>query len=194
MDPPVLSPYFFRDLANGIHQQMFFWGQDVLHPEGNFLVSQGFHRSPSPGLKGTSCYRKKWQGGHIELYGSCAGWYGKKGGFTYISPQGRCVRWLSEKETPIPGQWQVDLIDTRTTKAELYQAFLPFLDWLIAYEQAALARFGTDYREANFQKFKKVPKAKAWLHPAKSLRWFQCFRDNPLLLERPKKFSQQSYA
>ena len=82
----TIAPFFLRDLAEGIQQQMYFWGQDVRRPEGNFLVEQGFARSPTTGLKGTSCYRRDWQGGHIELYGSCAGWYGKSNGFTFIRP------------------------------------------------------------------------------------------------------------
>ena len=73
---PTIANHFFLDLAEGIQQQMYFWGQDVIRPEGNFLVEQGFVRSPSEGAKGTSCYRLPWQNGHIELYGACAGWYG----------------------------------------------------------------------------------------------------------------------
>jgi len=172
---PQLAPYFFRDLAEGIQQQMFFWGQDVSRPDGNFLVEQGFERSPSLGIKGTSRYRLPWQEGHIELYGSCAGWYGEDSGFSFIRPRHRCVIWLSGSETPIPGA--------------LYQASLPFLDWLIAYEHGVLDCFGKDYREKNYRKYAKVPKAKEWLKPAAALSWFQCFRESPELLVRPKKFS-----
>ena len=58
-----LSPGLFRDLSEGIQQLMYFWGLDVIHPEGNFLLTNGFDRSPSKGMKGTSCYRKSWQSG-----------------------------------------------------------------------------------------------------------------------------------
>lgn len=183
-----LSPFHFRDLADGIQQQMFFWGQDVLHPKGNFFTLQGFHRSPSTGLKGTSCYRKEWREGHIELYGSCAGWYGEGGGFTFIRPQRRCVLWRSDQTTPVPGQWQTKFFETRSGRRELHQASLPFLDWLIDHEQAALANFGHSYRETNYRTFKKSARGKAWLQPADAVRWFQCFRDNPILLERPRNF------
>ena len=63
-----------RDLTAGLKQQMFFWGRDVVHPDGNLLVRQGFSKSPSAGLQGTSCYGLDWQGGRIELHGACAGW------------------------------------------------------------------------------------------------------------------------
>ncbi|MGC6467726.1 MAG: hypothetical protein ACON5N_19260 [Akkermansiaceae bacterium] len=86
-DRQSIAPHVLRDLANGLQQQMFFWGQDVVRPERNLLVEQGFSRSPSRGLKGTSCYRREWQGGHVELYGSCAGWYGEERGFCVHSSQ-----------------------------------------------------------------------------------------------------------
>lgn len=186
----TIAPYFLRDLADGIQQQMFFWGQDVSHPEGNFLVTQGFERSASLGIKGTSRYRLPWQGGYIELYGACAGWYGPQGGFTFIRPRRRCAIWLSEKETPIPGAWQQEFIAKDTERSDLYLASLPFLDWLITYEYKVLEHFGTSYREENYWKYRKVPKAKAWLKPEVALRWFKRFRENPEFLERPKSFSK----
>lgn len=186
----ILKPYFLRDLAEGIQQQMYFWGQDVLRPEGNFFVEQGFERLPSTGIKGTSCYRKEWQGGSIELYGACAGWYGENGGFAFIRPRRRCVVWNSAEETPIPGEWQLDLMDKSASKSDLYEASLPFLNWLIEHEQSVLDRFGIEYRNANYLSYKKVPKAKAWLQPEEALQWFKCFRDTPDQLVRPKNITR----
>ncbi len=192
-DIPSFAPYFIRDLADGIQQQMFFWGQDVCRPEGNFLVTQGFERSASLGAKGTSRYRLPWQKGHIELYGSCAGWYGPEVGFTFIRPRRRCAIWLSGTETPIPGAWQRKLIEQGTKSRELHLASRPFLDWMIAYEHAVLTRFGHSYREANYERYRKVPKAKTWLRPESALSWLQCFRHHPDQLIRPKKYSRQTH-
>ncbi len=189
----TIAPYFIRDLANGIQQQMIFWGQDVNHPKGNFLVEQGFTRNPSLGLKGTSRYRLPWQDGHIELYGSCAGWYGPEQGFTFIRPRKRCAIWLSGNETPIPGAWQQEFIARATNPNDLYLASIPFLDWLIIYEKSVIERFGDSYREANYLNYKKVPKAKTWLEPKAALQWLECFRHTPELLTRPKHFSYRPY-
>lgn len=186
-----IAPYFIRDLADGIQQQMFFWGQDVTHPNGNFLVKQGFERSASLGAKGTSRYRLPWQNGHIELYGSCAGWYGPEQGFTFIRPRRLCALWLSGKETPVPGVWQPELIGKATNRSQLYLRSHPFLDWLLTYEHAVLDHFGSNYRKENYWKYKKVPKAKAWLQPEAALQWLQCFRKTPKLLTRPKHFVHQ---
>ncbi len=186
----TLSPHFFQDLAEGILQQMFFWGQDVSRPEGNFLVAQGFERSSTHASKGTSRYRLPWQNGHIELYGACAGWYGAEGGFTFIRPRRRCAIWLSNKETPTPGAWQQKYIGQRTKKSDLYLASLPFLDWLISHEQEVVSHFGSSYRQSNHWKYDKLPKAKAWIEPEAALQWFQCFRDTPDQLTRPKHFAK----
>ena len=193
-EKPTIAPYFLRDLAEGIQQQMYFWGQDVLRPEGNFLVEQGFIRSPSTGLKGTSCYRRAWQQGHIELYGSCAGWYDKSGGFTFIRPWQHCVIWRSGETTPIPGSWQKEHIEHSATKNQIYQASLPFLDWLISYEYAVLAKFGKAYRQKNYWDYRKKSRTKAWVEPFTALSWFQCYREHPEQLVRPRKLSQSLHA
>ena len=186
-----IAPCSLRDLAEGIQQQMYFWGQDVLRPGGNYLVKQGFVRLPSKGAKGTSCYQLDWQGGRVELYGSCAGWYGRPASFAFLRPRRRCVIWRSEVDSPIPGEWDRRLIVTEATREELYQASLPFLDWLIAYEEEVLAEFGSDYREENFRRYRKVPKAKVWLKPELALGWFRDFRERPLELRRPKQLTRE---
>ena len=183
-----LASCHFRDLAEGLQQQMFFWGQDVIHPRGNQLVQNNFHRLPSKGLTGTSCYRREWQDGHLELYGSCAGWYGPDGGFAFIRPRKRIVIWTG-KTTPTPGLWQPEFIKRGFKKEELYASALPFLDWLIDYEETILNRCGREYRNKNHYCYDQVPKATSWLHPEAALRWFTLFRQRPNEIVRPKKLS-----
>ncbi|MFU8894447.1 MAG: hypothetical protein ACNA8L_12555 [Luteolibacter sp.] len=113
----------FRDLADGMRQQMFFWGRDAIHPDGNLFVHAGFQKRASTGLQGTSCYSLDWQDGVIELHGSHAGWIGQSGGFLFIRPIGRCVRWL-DMALPIPGDWKAEQYDTRADTA-LHALALP---------------------------------------------------------------------
>ena len=190
----TISARVMRDLANGLQQQMFFWGQDVIHPAGNALRDYGFQRSPTTGLKGTSCYKLDWAGGHLELYGSCVGWYGNGKGFTFIRPEKRCVVWNSSEESPIPGAWQQELISKDSSREDLYKASLPFLDWLISYEESILKTHGEAYREEAYQRYQKVPKAKAWIEPKVALQWFKCLRNTPDQIVTPKRFmAQQMY-
>lgn len=170
---------------------MFFWGRDVMHPGGNFLVNQGFQRDPSAGLKGTSRYRLPWQGGCIELYGACAGWYGVERGFTFIRPRRRCAIWLSGETLPVPGSWRTELIDTTATKGDLYATSLPFINWLISYEREVRASLGGSYRQQTYGQYRKVPKARAWIEPEAALCWFEQYRHAPGELVRPKILSQQ---
>lgn len=189
-----LAPCHLRDLAEGLQQQMFFWGQDVIHPAGNQLVAQGFERLPSKGLKGTSRYRREWQDGHLELYGSCAGWYGPNGGFAFIRPRKRVVIWTSGDTTPTPGLWQPEFIKTGIHKTELHAASLPFLDWLLSYEKNILTQFGPAYREENYHQYQKVPKATSWISPELALKWFTIFRNHPEQLIRPKSLTSSNFS
>ena len=188
-----LPPCFFRDLAEGLQQQMFFWGRDVLHPSDNLLVAQGFQRSPSTGIKGTSCYRREWQEGHLELYGSCAGWYGEERGFVFIRPKRGCFVWRTPGSTPVPGKWQNDLIDRKAGRDELYQWSKPFLDWLLSYEETQLDRFGPRYRENQYHEYARVPKTKSWLPPSQGRQWFRMFREQPDSLVRPKNLMRDRH-
>lgn len=182
--PASITARTLRELANGLQQFMFFWGQDILHPAGNIMVQEGFSRRPSTGLKGTSCYHRPWQGGALELYGSCAGWYGKDGGFTFIRPQKRCVIWDSGEETPIPGVWQPECIK-KCTREELHQAAQPFLDWLLSYEENILEFYGEAYRVNVYQRYCNVSHSKPWKEPTDAIQWFKGFRDSPEELSTP---------
>ena len=181
-----------RDLANGLQQQMFFWGKDVVHPSGNFFVQQGFKRSASVGLKGTSCYRLPWEGGVIELYGSCAGWYGPEGGFVFIRPRRLCTMWDSSSVTPIPGVWQKEHIRKSMSPSEVYRAALPFLNWLISYEYVVQKHLGAAHRQNGHRLYKNLPKSKIWLPPQLALEWFECLCNTPQDLIRPKLMMKEA--
>lgn len=178
-----------RDLTAGLKQQMFFWGKDVVHPDGNLLVRQGFTKSPSAGLQGTSCYGLDWQGGRIELHGACAGWYPRDGGegFIFIRPLGKCHVWLGGS-APVPGEWPAGLI-APTDFEKLHACAAPFLDWWLQSEAWIDELLGGSYRTNCFRHFKKLPKSKPWLPPADALRWVAQLRDDPRLVARAKRFA-----
>ena len=175
-----------RDLSAGFSQQMYYWGRDVLHPDGNLLIAHGFSKRPSEGLQGTSCYSRPWQGGQLELHGSHAGWFGKHGGFLFIRPLGRCVRWLDDLP-PVPGNWQPERFETRAGAA-LREVSIPFLDWWLEYESAILMCHGKSYRDACYRQYKKLPKSRAWLPPSHAVRWISGLREDPKNLLRSARF------
>jgi hypothetical protein len=177
----------FRDLADGMRQQMYFWGRDAIHPDGNLFVHSGFQKRESTGLQGTSCYALDWHGGVIELHGSHAGWIGRHGGFLFIRPLGRCVRWL-DAALPVPGNWLPDQYDTRAD-ATLHALASPFFDWWLAHEAHVSRTAGPEFRDACFRQFKKLPKTRPWLTPANAIRWITQLRDQPTTVPRARRFS-----
>lgn len=194
--PPLSIPFqsFFRDLAAGFDQQMYYWGRDAIHPDGNLFVRSGFQKRPSTGLQGTSCYSLPWQGGVIELHGSHAGWIGEGsncrwtegGGFLYVRPLKRCVRWL-DASPPVPGFWPKELTDT-ADPAALHALAIPFLDWWLAHEREVARLAGPRFRDNCHRQYRKLPKTRPWLPPAPAIRWITTFRDAPESLTRARRF------
>lgn len=177
-----------RDLTAGLKQHMFFWGRDVVHPDGNLLVRQGFEKSPSAGLQGTSCYGRNWQGGRIELHGACVGWYPKNHGegFIFIRPLGKCHVWLGHS-APVPGEWSTDLIAPPDPQ-KLHERAGPFLDWWVQSEQWIDDLLGGSYRTNCYRHFKRLPKSRAWLAPEQAVKWVTRLRDDPSATPRSKHF------
>ena len=169
-------------------QQMYFWGKDVVHPEGNLFVRTGFEKQASTGLQGTSCYRLPWQGGAIELHGSYAGWLGKEEGMLFVRPLGRCVRWLGS-EPPVPGKWPRERYVSKAD-ALLHAAARPFLSWWLAHENEVLQLTGSAHRESCYKSYKNLPRSRAWLSPDLTLRWITGLRDHPYELPRARRFAE----
>lgn len=177
---------YFRDLAAGFDQQMYFWGRDAAHHAGNLFVRSGFQKRGSTGLQGTSCYSLPWQDGIIELHGSHAGWIGAGGGFLFVRPLKRCVRWL-DAVPPVPGDWPKEKFTT-TDPAALHSLAIPFLNWWLAHEKTVSQLVGADFRDACHRQYRKLPKTRPWLPPAIATRWITTFRDAPESLTRARRF------
>ena len=175
--PKIAYAALFRDLTAGLDQQMFFWGRDALHPGGNLFVRTGFQKRPSCGLQGTSCYSRPWQNGTLELHGAHAGWFGPEGGFLFIRPMKRCVRWRNTA-SPSPGTWPKDHYDP-SSNPELHRLALPFLDWWLDYESLVHRIAGPDYRQDCMKRFKQLHRTRPWGPPPAAPRWVAGVRHAP---------------
>jgi len=178
-----------NDVNRGLAQQMFFWGRDVM-TAGNLLAGHGFERLPSPGSQATSCYRKEWGEGLIELHGHCAGWYPAEScrtpGFIFVRTLGRGH--AHHQNIPAaPGCYESYLGGGHLK--EQMEAGRHFCRWLAAYEEWILRRMGRGYREECFAMFCKLPGSRAWLPPCQALDWWRCFAANDARLTRARCFA-----
>ncbi len=188
------SPSLLRDLSAAFTQQMFFWGMDAAVTSGNLFQKSGFIKSPSPGLKGTSCYSLPWQQGAIFLHGACVGWIPEDGdpGLIYIRPAGKCFLWLNT-EPPIPGKWPRENLSTIDLVEDI-SSIAPFIAWWLEHETWISAEMGSAYRINCHRKYKSLPKSKPWLAPADATAWLHLFQENPATTPRAKYFARPKAA
>ncbi len=166
-----------NDLTKALGQQMFFWGRDVLHATGNLLIRHGFEKHESPGLKGTSCYRKAWAGGVIELHGACAGWYPLRPesgiGFLFVRTDRRCYA-HQEVQPAIPGQYDYDRLVSGDLSL-LEPAGRLFSEWLVHYESWVCQECGARHRQECHAMLSRLPAGQPWLSPELALEWLRLF-------------------
>jgi hypothetical protein len=174
-----------NDAARGLAQQMVFWGHDVRHPGGNLLIRHGLKRSPSPGLTGTSCYSMVWEAGLLELHGAVASWSAIHGGkgIVFCRDKRHMGLWHGS-QPPVPGREN----GSDGAVERRWEAFQPFLRWLISYERWVLEIYGEDWRSKCWRALKRLPKGKSWLPPELALKWWELAAFGEPV--RPKKLLQ----
>ncbi len=175
-----------RDLTDGLAQQMFFWGRDVAHPDGNGLIRAGLQRIArvETGGEGTSRYRIEREHGWIELHGFCAGWRPHDPAVTGILFVRRCHRIFLAKGEMIPGRYDMKRLRGGAVD-EILEACGPFLRWWSDYEDLAKGEFGTPWRQAGWRNYRKLPGARSWLPPGEIANWLRTLADNPGAVRRP---------
>ena len=181
-----------KDCAQGFYQHMFFLGKDVMHPRGNQLNKYGFEKSPSLGLKGTSCYGLKTDEQLIELYGSCAGVYSEASQLVFLRERCKFYHWLPEHHL-IAGQWSLDDVDSGSAES-IFEAVTPLLKWWVHYEKWIAENFDTKYREQCYKDWSKIKSRPCWLPPELAVSWVSEFLEKRDLMDRPKKLLQNEYA
>lgn len=171
-----------RDVADGLAQQMFFWGCDARHPAGNLLVRIGLERRPraDSGGEGSSRYRAAWRGGVIELHGFCAGWYPAAGsgpGVVFIRHRGR-LGLVQPGEPLTPGRYESGRM-TGAAPDDVMAACRPLLEWIVQAEHRATAEVGAAHRAACWRLRRSLPAEGRWLEPTEAVAWFEAFIRDP---------------
>lgn len=179
-----------HDFTDALGQQMFFWGRDVIHPDGNLLKERGFDRRASEGLDGTSCYRLDHEGDTIELHGACVGRYSETtDGFLFIRNRRRCFLYF-QGEPPAPGIYAEEHLRPGPV-VDLFIASRRFLDWWLEYENWIAEVAGPGYRAACYRAFRKLPKSRPWLPPELALDWLRAYAsEEPDSLRRAREWKR----
>lgn len=175
-----------RDFSAALEQQMFFWGRDVIHRDGNLLLRHGFERLPSKDLNGCSRYRVEFRGNLVELHGACAGHYSRKEeSYLFIRNRRRSFLYQAA-EPPTPGRYAEGQIFTDPPH-QLFEASCRFLEWWLTYESWLQSVTEIGYRDHCHQLFRKLPKSRLWLPPDQALLWLREYaRKGPHALPRAR--------
>jgi len=180
------------DLAQGLGQQMIFWGCDARHPDGNFLSRYGMERiaREKRGGEGSSRYRLEWRGGLVELHSYCVGWYSSEAlGVIYIRSRG-CFQVCIGPVPLTPGKYEIERL-MPAGRNLLLQAVKPLLTWILSYEGEVLRSLGSRYREACWKVCHSKVGPRPWLPPEKATAWFAKFLEDPAATPRPRYFELQ---
>ena len=180
-----------NDFTAALGQQLYFWGRDVLHQDGNLLCEYGLERYKADGVKGSSSYRIQYKDDLIELHRVCVGRYSNSHpSFLYTRKYGRC--WIYDDATPpFPGRYD----KTRLKKNPFEQLELAgrrFLEWWLEYEAWIATRTSPGYRRQCYRSYRKLPDSRSWLKPADAIMWLQQYMDSPASLKRAKKWKRNS--
>ncbi len=181
---PSLAPSrrrsLVRDACGCLQQQMFFWGCDARHREGNLLTRFGLKRlaRKESASEGSGRYRMGWEGGTVELHSFCAGWYPRFGeGVIFIRNRERLFSYSGDKP-PTPGAYEVERQTVSTADAML-QTCRPLLKWVAEYESWIQAHTASNYRHKCWMKLLSRMGGKPWLPPEKAERWRERFLADP---------------
>lgn len=160
--------------AKLIEHQMYFWGWDVLHPEGNLLIAAGcrsFHRADCP--HAVRCYRLETPAAVVTLHstGVSLRTAGGSPGVVYLRPTHRLYH-VPEDTVPLPYGKGVLRSMRRLRPNEFSPALTALLAFVRAYERWAAHRWHPESRLAAWREQKSsASKGVRWLKPKDSLRW-----------------------
>jgi len=185
----IRTSALLRDFTVALGQQLYFWGCDIKHPDGNLLCQFGLERVKSQGHQGTSCYRMNYQGDIIELHGMCVGRYSiVDTSFLFTREPLRSCLYDSSKP-PLPGHYKKELVNTRQVN-QLASASRKFLEWWLEYENWIETKTDKNYRKQCYKQFRNFSNSRVWLPPDKSTKWLRCYLSSPESLQRAKEWKK----
>lgn len=175
----------FRSFAEHLlSQQIWCWGQDIMRPDGNWLLEQGFQRERPPvdRKKCSSVYTLRLSEDRcVILRGFGVFWGDKRFGGVFLrrfefqplysaASSLECPPWSEEDMPEFSASANLSDLAGQTLLLDL-------IDWIRSYEEQAIEQLGIEYRQAVLNKWDNgrrpiVPAADviaAWEHVSDSL-------------------------
>ena len=144
-----------EDGANLLSQQIWCWGQDILRPEGNWLIESGFERTPPPDGRDDcpSLYTLTMSGRRKILLRGFGVFYGAPGHGCIYLPRYKfapCYTSMATLDQPL---WSPDdlpiMRQPAQSKRSICAALLVgLIDWIWRYEAHIVACLGIEYRRS----------------------------------------------
>ncbi|MEW4490176.1 hypothetical protein AB1L42_18980 [Thalassoglobus sp. JC818] len=172
-------------------QQVWCWGQDVLHPQGNVLVKMGFERIPPPPDRGdcSSVYSLAVNSSQRIVVRGFGLFWGDddKGGLLLLRDRFE-ARYSNFSRLPRPCWSRQDIPDTaRPTfeqRPDCIGLLVDLIDWIRNYELMVLRDYGLEYRQRVLKTWKD---GKRHVLPTEEVApaWQRCKR---LIANQPDRF------
>jgi len=140
-----------------IDRQMWFFGCDIRHPEGNLLLAHGFTRDRAPAdvPSGTSRYARRTRpapdGARLVLWGWGALWISDHGDALAIRRHVTTPKWLPSVPD-VSGMWRYQELDDLLARAPAIDTsraerrLADFADWVVKYERWVRQTAAADWR------------------------------------------------
>lgn len=137
-------------LAELLDQQMWFFGCDIRHPEGNLLLTHGFarERPPAEVSNGTSRYTQHTPDGRLVLWGWGVLWAPPSAPAVLLRRHGAGPRLLREvpDTTTLWEYKQADRLPARTCAEDPSYVLGSFARWVVRWEREVRGTFGDAWR------------------------------------------------
>jgi len=140
---------------NLLGQQLWCWGRDIKHKEGNLLMRYGFQRHRQPSIddrEGSSCYRLDADSRHIALWGFGVFFGVRRLGGIFLSRFGFEPGWANVESISLGIRWPEELpVFGRPRQSgqwdRAHRLCREALRWISTYETWVQRTAGREFRE-----------------------------------------------
>lgn len=150
-----------RRAADLLSQQIWCWGQDILRPEGNWLIEVGFERTAAPADREqcSSIYTLELpEERRVVLRGFGLFYGADQHGSVFVKRYDFQPQYTSQPRLDRP-PWSTDDLPalkapTEPQRQHTAALTVELIDWAAAYEERVAERLGHAYRQSTLDRWK----------------------------------------